>query len=440
MNTPSQSVNAWIMLPASSTDASYQNLINYKVFNSTDMISLCWVGAVPTSSSTVPTGDGSSYTLYTKFTSDLQAIVADARAINPGIKILVMLGYGGNELNDIFSGYPQSEWSAQATQFANNVVAYLQQYNLNGFDIDWEYPLSTDSNADQVQLILSALRTAFDAQTAVYYLTMSPATPDNLNGPNINATLDFMTLQLYSGFTERSQFTGPNSLGVDANLLAYGSKFESTGDGSIAPYQTANSAYQQMQQGGYSITTQWRLNSGDYQYEQAQQMMLAELVYGAPGNQFDDSPIIGAAGNPLISQIVIRSGEVLDAIQVTNTGQFCDPATNCTPLTYALMQHGGNGGGASTVAIAAGDMITEISGFTGTWYGWNVVLQIILKTASGKVYGPFGSMAGSTSKTAFSYAAPAGQSIVAFNGTTVQVPEAAGGESFVVQTLNVTFA
>jgi hypothetical protein len=435
MNTPQKSVNAWILLPADQSDPSYQNLIQHKVFSATDMISLCWVGTAPTSSSTVPSGDGSSYTIDTTFTGDVQAIVADARAINPNIKILVMLGYGGNELSNIFLGYAKNEWDTQAKLFASNVLTYLQLYGLNGFDIDWELPLSGETDSTQVQLVLSALRAAFDGQLATYYLTMSPATPTNLDGKNINATLDFMTLQLYSGFTSANQFTG---IGVDANLLAYGAKFESTGNGDIAPYQDASNAYQQMQQGNYSITTQWRLNSGNYQYEQAQQMMLYQLIYNASESQFDDSAIISTAGNPPISQIVIRSGEVLDSLQVTNCGQFCDPATNCTLLPYALMQHGGNGGSATTVTIAAGDSITEVSGYTGVWYGWDVVLQITLKTAKGLVYGPFGSMDGASSRSAFTYTAPAGKSIVAFSGSTVQVPEAGGGDSFVMQSLNVT--
>ena len=54
-------------------------------------------------------------------------------------------------------------------------------------------------------------------------------------------------------------------------------------------------------------------------------------------------PIIGAAGNPLISQLVIRSGNVLDAIQMTNAGMYAQ-----IPVAYKLPQHGGNGGNPST--------------------------------------------------------------------------------------------
>jgi hypothetical protein len=90
-----------------------------------------------------------------------------------------------------------------------------------------------------------------------------------------------------------------------------------------------------MTEGSYGIATQWRLNSGNFQYEQAQQMILYQLVYGLPGDSFGDTPIIGAAGNPPISQLVVRSGDVLDAIQSTNTGSY-----DGNPVHYVLPQHG----------------------------------------------------------------------------------------------------
>lgn len=71
MGTPSKSVNAWIFLEEDepsgtsylSPNSCYQSLIDYGVYNSTDMVSICWVNTLPTSSTTVPPGDGSSYTV-----------------------------------------------------------------------------------------------------------------------------------------------------------------------------------------------------------------------------------------------------------------------------------------------------------------------------------------------------------------------------------------
>lgn len=446
MSTLQKSVNAWIYLdedePAGTSyktpGSCYQTLLTYGVYDYTDMVSVCWVNTVPTSATTVPAGDGSTYTvqLYQKTHPDgstneqyLQWLVQDARSANPNVKILLMLGYNtADEITQVFSGDP-SQWQQDATAFADNLVAYLQHYDLDGFDVDWEWPVSSAGTSQQFALFFTAIRTAFRAQSRYYYLTLSPADVGTLDAATVNDSFDFVTLQLYSGFTNPSDFT---SAGVSQGLLAYGAKFE-TNNG--VPYQDAQGAYQGYQSGGYTVATQWRLNSGDYQFEQAQQMILYQLVHGIPGPSFDDAPIVGAAGNPPISQVVVRSGDVLDSIQATNAGTF-----EQNPVSYVLPQHGGNGGSASMVSIPGGDPLVEVSGYTGTWFGWECVLQVTFTTRSGKVFGPFGSMDNSTSQSPFSYVAPKGQSIVAFGGTVEDVPVAGGGTTFVVTTLRASFA
>lgn len=228
--------------------------------------------------------------------------------------------------------------------------------------------------------------------------------------------------------------------GIDVKAkLAYGAKFESIGNGDSTPYQTARQAaawYAPLCQGtpSYNVYTQWRLNSGNFQYEQAQQMILYQLVYGLPGTSFDDTPIIGAAGNPLTSQLVIRSGNVLDAIQATNAGTY-----DQIPVAYQLL-HGGNGGSPSTVAIPAGDAVAQVSGYTAVWFGWNCVLQITITTRNGKVLGPFGTMSNASSKTPFNFTAPKGQSIAAFSGSIVNVPLAGGGNTNIIASLAASYA
>lgn len=443
-------VNAWIFLgeddPGGSNyltpGSSYQNLIQYGVYGSTDMVSICWVDIVPTSATTIPAGDGSTWTVQLQPQTHpggysnqqyMDWMIQDSRNINPGIKLLVMLGWGnGNEITQMFTGDPGT-WPAVAAAFADNLVAYLQYYGLNGFDVDWESPLSSAGTTQMFSTLFSAVRAAFNAQSQYYYLVLSPAEVGTLDAATVNADFDFVNLQLYSGFSCPGVF---ESAGIDASKFAYGAKFEVNG---TVPYQTAQQAYALSapcrDHPPYDIWTTWRLNSNDFQYEQAQQMILYQLVYGIPGTSFDDSGIVGAAGNPPISQMVVRHGEVLDAIQATSTGSF-----EGTPVTYTLLQHGGNGGTASTVTVAPGDAIVQVSGYTGNWFGWNCVLQITLTTANGQVFGPFGSMANSSSQTPFSFTAPQGQSVVAFSGSQVTVPVAGGGLTNVIATLNVTCA
>ena len=453
MSALSKSVNAWIFLEEDepkgtsykTPGSSYQSLITYGVYNYTDMVSICWVNTLPTSATTVPTGNGSTYTVQLQISTHpdgstnqqyMEWLIQDARKANPNIKILVTLGYGADEITNIFSG-PQSQWPQNATDFANNLLAYLQQYDLDGFDVDWESPLSDSGSSQQFQLLFTAIRKAFTGQSRQYFITLSPAAVGTLDAGTINSSFDFVNLQIYSGFTCPDEFL---SAGVSQNLLAYGAKFESIGNGDSTPYETAQQAAAFYAPSWckaltYNVWTQWRLNSGNYQYEQAQQMILYALVKGSPSPSFDDTPIVGAAGNPLISQLVIRSGEVLDAIQATNAGTY-----DQVPVTYELIQHGGNGGHASTAGIPNGDAVVQISGYTGTWFGWQCVLQITITTRNGLVFGPFGTMNNASSRTPFSYTAPPNQSIVAFAGKTITVPLAGGGSTDIVSQLQVSYA
>ena len=442
-NIPSKSVNAWIYLDEddpqgtgyTSLNSSYQSLVNNNVYQSTDMLLVCFFSVVPDGKGyfTIEIGnmntvhpDGSTTEQYLQYT------IRDSRGQNAGVKILATLNYNTGTLSQIFSS-DQSQWPVEAGNFAANVKNYLLANQMNGLDIDWEGQFSYDITPQQFSILFNAIRSAFNSGTNSYlYLSFSPANTGNLDVSTMNTCFDIINLQLYSGFTFVNDFT---SIGINPLLMAYGAKFESN-------YQNANNAYYGAQQGFtynnnnyvYNNITQWRLNSNNYEFEQSQQVLLYGLAYGTGNSSFNDGAIMTKAGNPPITSLTINSGEVLDAIQATNTGVF-----DGKPGLFGLLQHGGNGGSGNTINLNAGDLITEVSGYTGTWFGWNVVAQITIKTMNGQVYGPFGTMANVTSATPFDFSAPAGKSIVAFNGSTVQVPESIGGNSFVISSLNVSF-
>lgn len=165
-------------------------------------------------------------------------------------------------------------------------------------------------------------------------------------------------------------------------------------------------------------------------------MILHQLVHGPSSASFDDGPIVGAAGTTAISSMVVRSGEVLDGLQVTSSGTSSGWDQ---PVDYALPPHGGNGGRADTIVIAQGDSVASVSGYTGNWYGWQCVLQLTVTTRQGQVFGPYGTMGGATSPTPFSFTAPAGQSILSFSGTTETVPLADGSTTSIVASLAAHF-
>ena len=417
-NIPTKSVNAWIYLDEddpqgtgyTSINSSYQSLVNNQVYTCTDMLFVCFFSVVPDGKGyfTIEIGnknvvhpDGSTTEQYLQYT------IRDARAQNPGVKILSTLNYNTNTLSQIFSG-DQQQWPVQAGNFASNVKDYLQSMQMNGFDIDWEGAFASAITPQQFSILFKALRSAFNTAADYMYITICPAETGNLDVATVNSCFDMVNLQLYSGFTFPSDYT---DIGINPLLLGYGAKFESN-------YQNANDAWNGAkagfsfngQQYVYNNITQWRLNSNNYIFEQGQQILLYNLAYNQPGSVFNDGAIVARAGNPLLTSLVVRSGEVVDAVQATNTGVFSGSYAE-----LGLLQHGGNGGNNNVINLNAGDCITEVTGYTGTWFGWNVVAQISIKTMQGMLYGPFGTMNNVTGKKAFTYKAPDNQIIAALN-------------------------
>lgn len=443
--------NAWIFLNEdepkntnyNSSDSCFQTLIGYKVYNSVTFLGIAFFEVTPaTSGYTIEIGSkihpgGLTNQDY------LNSVLNDARQVNPDIKFLATMVYSGNNtLAAIFSGGGDPQTAA--TEFADNLVAYLKANGMNGLDIDWEPPVSDEISQSQFQILFSTIRQVFDQQPDKYYLSMAPAWPtDSIDYPTVNSAFDFVSPQFYDG-TPLSSFL---DAGFSPTTIGYGAQFEPD---NAAPNASAQQVWDAVAEGFSYNNTQycyqdifmWRLNSGNFQFEQGQFMILDGLCNPPTGNTFDDTPIVGASGNPDITQVTIRSGDVLDAIQAVNTGSGAYNNGTQGPGSgiFTLLQHGGNGGVSETVTIPPGDPIVSISGYTGFWYGWECVLQLTLTGKSGATYGPFGTMAGAETQTPFTQSGQPGQSVVAFSGSTVTVPMADGNESAIVASLNAVFA
>lgn len=279
-------VNAWIFLnedqpPNSnynSSDSSYQRLINNNVYRSVDRLFISFATTLPTSATTIPPGDGSSYTIAmgnfnhpNRLSNQdyMNFIIRDAKHNNPNIQFSITLNWGdGALLANIFqSGKPPAECAAK---FASNLKGFLFHYGLSGFDIDWEAPISNGTSVEQFRYLINAIGQVFRQDSRDYTLTLSPAEVGNLDANAVNNNVDFINLQLYSGFTDPREF---ESAGVNKQLFAYGAEFESH-------KQTAKTAFDENElRYGYSIFTCWRLNSSNYVFEQDQQQALYALVF-----------------------------------------------------------------------------------------------------------------------------------------------------------------
>ena len=291
--------NAWIMLSEDDPDgtiytsptSAFQRLISEGLYQANDIINLCFVDIVPTSSETIPEGDGSSYTLFLDKNNHpkdsdgptdqdyMEWIIRDARNANSKIKICLTLLYGKQHLISQIYPDPDNPDQKSADAFADNVVAYLKQYGLDGFDIDWEWDyLSDDTTQAQFKTTFCALGPKLKA--AGKLLTMCPATTNNLDPETVSKHFDIIAFQMYSSTSLPGQFV---KLKILPDAFAYGAKFEAgeqsfpTGPG----VQTTAEAFQGMQTYGFKAVTTWRLNSQNYITEQDQQLALSKLVRGS---------------------------------------------------------------------------------------------------------------------------------------------------------------
>lgn len=243
-----------------------------------DTLYICFVTTTNTSNSTIPSGDGSSYTLFMKpvphpdgLTNQdyMKYTISDARKNKPNIRIVVTLDWGdGSLISKIFST-PKYSPEEAAKKFAANLMVYLKHYDLDGFDIDWEFPISQVTTRKHFTLFVDAIGAQFKQQTDKHYcLTLSAAEVGTLNATAVNTNVDYLNLQLYSGFTDPEAF---KRAGVNPSLFAYGAKFEGR-------VQTASEAFQDNERKyHYNRFTCWRLNSNDYLFEQAQVQQLYRL-------------------------------------------------------------------------------------------------------------------------------------------------------------------
>lgn len=134
---------------------------------------------------------------------------ASIKAQNPHLKL--MISVGGWSWSKNFSNMAATEETRHA--FANSVVKFLRAYQLDGLDIDWEYPVEggEESNSrrpeDKVNftLLVQTVREALDAagsEDGKYYLqTIAAAQGDNFvtNADLANSVnyLDFVNIMAY---------------------------------------------------------------------------------------------------------------------------------------------------------------------------------------------------------------------------------------------------
>ena len=143
------------------------------------------------------------------------------KAANPNLKTLISVG--GWTWSANFSSAAATDASRKA--FATSCVEFMKQYQFDGIDIDWEYPVSgglqpgTAADKANYTALLAELKTQMNVKEALdsrdYYLTIAaPAGPgiiDNLEVSKVAATTDWINLMSYDFHGGWENVTGHNA-------------------------------------------------------------------------------------------------------------------------------------------------------------------------------------------------------------------------------------
>jgi GH18 family chitinase len=134
--------------------------------------------------------------------SKLQSIVSQAHA--QGVKVSIAVG-GWNDGND--SGFEAMAGNAGArTTFVNNVVNLVNQYGLDGVDIDWEYPDPGASAANYtalMQQLSTAMRSRGKLLTAA---VVSEGGTANGVQPAVFGLVDWLNIMTYDGGSPHANY------------------------------------------------------------------------------------------------------------------------------------------------------------------------------------------------------------------------------------------
>ena len=145
--------------------------------------------------------DGSNGSISISYPNRLTSLVTKAHAA--GVKVNISVGGAGTNQTNAFTAIT-SDQTLQAT-FINNIVAFVKQYNLDGVDLDWEFPpFGMESN---LEALLFDLRLKLNQSEAGYrYMELTVATNGtDYYGKTLTFTsttyLDYINIMAYDNYT-----------------------------------------------------------------------------------------------------------------------------------------------------------------------------------------------------------------------------------------------
>lgn len=125
--------------------------------------------------------------------SKLQSLVSVAHA--NGVKVLIAVG-GWNDGND--SAFESLAANATSrTNFVNSMLSFVNQYGLDGVDIDWEYP-DAGGSSNNYSLLMQQLSNTMHANGKLLTAAVVAVNGGSIQS-NVFGYVDFLNLMAYDG-------------------------------------------------------------------------------------------------------------------------------------------------------------------------------------------------------------------------------------------------
>ena len=201
------------------------SIIREEDYKKIDVINICFAGV-----------NAYGLTISTAMDSTLREITKLRR--EAGIRIVLSLGGGGSGSEGFSSGCLTGE---RRTNLVNQLIEAAEEYGLDGFDLDWEYPGwtgLTDCNpavdSNNFTLLCEQLRVAMDEYRPGMLLTSAVIGGLTTDGvlkyydlPRLNKCMDYLHLMTYD-------LNANNVVTHNSNLYSYSRPY--SGDNSVKIY------------------------------------------------------------------------------------------------------------------------------------------------------------------------------------------------------------
>lgn len=125
--------------------------------------------------------------------SKLQTLVSSGHAA--GVKVLIAVGGWNNGNDSAFESLAAN--SSTRTTFVNSLVSLVNQYNLDGVDIDWEYP-DNGASANNYTLLMQQLSNTLHANGKLLTAAVVSENGGSIQNAVFSA-VDFLNIMAYDG-------------------------------------------------------------------------------------------------------------------------------------------------------------------------------------------------------------------------------------------------